>query len=233
MLGARSTDGSEGTEDGRMADLEPSGFSQIDQLLQLVGRTRELLDAVVSEGELPAGGADYLADTTLPHLEGVEAGFQGTLRSEHAGLPELKYLLSLVGAMRVAPARSAAEHRAADEESRVEARAQAVLQRPVRPNLERAEPWNLAALAHARLVLAFLPRVPEWDVRFPVGRRTYADIPAPRGPAELAERILELERQLWRAATGRPAPPLDPGFRRTYGFFDAAERLGRRAFGLN
>ena len=57
-----------------MTDLEPSGFSHIDHLLQLVGRTRELLDAVVSEGGLPAGGADYLADTTLPHLEGVEAG---------------------------------------------------------------------------------------------------------------------------------------------------------------
>jgi hypothetical protein len=78
-----------------------------------------------------------------------------------------------------------------------------------------------------------LPRVPEADVRFPVGRRTYADIAVPRGPAELADRILELERQLWRAATGRAAPPLDPAFRRTYGFFDAAERLGRRAFGLN
>ena len=104
---------------------------------------------------------------------------------------------------------------------------------PAKPRLERAEPWNLAALAHARLVLAFLPRLPEWDVRFPVGRRTYADIAAPRGPAELADRIVEIERQLWRAATGRQVPPLDPGFRRTYGFFDAAERLGRRAFGLN
>ena len=83
------------------------------------------------------------------------------------------------------------------------------------------------------LVLAFLPRLPEWDVRFPFGRRTYADIAAPRGPAELADRIFEIERQLWRAATGRAVPPLDPGFRRTYGFFDAAERLGRRAFGLN
>ena len=64
-----------------MTDLEPSGFSHIDHLLQLVGRTRELLDAVVSEGGLPAGGADYLADTTLPHLEGVEAGFHGFLEA--------------------------------------------------------------------------------------------------------------------------------------------------------
>lgn len=210
-----------------MPDLESSGFSQIDHMLELVRRTRELLDAVASDGELPAGGADYLAETTLPHIEGVEAGFQGTLRSEHAGLPELRYLLSRVGAMRVAPARDAAEHRAAE----AEADAERFINGP--PRLQRAEPWNLAALAHARLVLALLPRVPELEVRYPLGRRTYADIPAPRGPAELADRIAELERQLWRAATGRPAAPLDPAFRRTYGFFDAAERLGRRAFGLN
>jgi hypothetical protein len=216
-----------------MADLEPSGFSQIDHLLELVTRTRELLDAVVSEGELPIGGADYLADTTLPHLEGVEAGFHGTLRSEHAPLPELRYLLERVGVLRVTPPEDQAELDAAAAEASTETEALARLGRPARPRLARAEPWNLAALAHARLVLAFLPRVPEGDVRFPVGRRSYADIPAPRGPAELADRIAELERQLWRAATGRPVPTLDPGFRRTYGFFDAAERLGRRAFGLH
>jgi hypothetical protein len=216
-----------------MHDLEPSGFSQIDHLLELVGRTRELLDAVVQEGELPVGGADYLADTTLPHLEGVEAGFHGTLRSEHVGLAELRYLLARVGSQRVTPPQTDAEREAAAAETRTEADALALLGRSGSPQLTRAEPWNLAALAHARLVLAFLPRLPEWDVRFPVGRRTYADIASPRGPAELADRILELERQLWRTATGRPVPPLDPGFRRTYGFFDAAERLGRRAFGLN
>jgi hypothetical protein len=216
-----------------MPDLEPSGFSQVDHLLRLVQRTRELLDAMVSGGGLPEGGADYLAATTLPHIEGVEAGFHGSLRSEHAALPELRYLLSRVGALRVTPSRDAAEARAADAEARAEQETRAILGRPARPQLARAEPWDLAALAHARLVLAFLPRVPEADVRFPVGRRTYADIPAPRGPAELADRIVELEQQLWRAATGHPAPPFDPGFRRTYGFFDAAERLGRRAFGLN
>jgi hypothetical protein len=47
------------------------------------------------------------------------------------------------------------------------------------------------------------------------------------------DRIVELERQLWRAATGQTPAPMDPAFRRTYGFFDTAERLGRRAFGLH
>jgi hypothetical protein len=212
-----------------MPDLEPSGFSQIDHLLQLVRRTRELLDAVASDGALPAGGADYLADTTLPHIEGVEAGFHGSLRSEHAALPELRYLLSQVGTMRVSSARDSAEQRAAD----AEAEADRLFRRSSAPRLQRAEPWNLAALAHARLVLALLPRVPEADVRYPLGRRTYADIPTPRGPAELVDRIVELERQLWRAATGQTPEPMGPAFRRTYGFFDTAERLGRRAFGLH
>jgi hypothetical protein len=97
--------------------------------------------------------------------------------------------------------------------------------------LRSAEPWNLAALDHARVVLAFLPKVPDEEVRYPSGRRTYADIAAPRGPAELAGRLDELERQLWRTATGRTPDPVDPEFRRAYGFFDAADRLGLRAFG--
>ena len=75
-------------------------------------------------------------------------------------------------------------------------------------------------------MLAFLPRLPDDAVRFPAGRRTYADIPVPRGPAELSERIDELERELWLTAVGHPAPRTDPAFRRTYGFFDAAERFG-------
>jgi hypothetical protein len=101
-----------------------------------------------------------------------------------------------------------------------------------RPVLRAAEPWDLAALAHARLVLAMLPTLGPADVRWPAGRPTYADIPVPRGPAELAQRLTELERQLWRLATGRTPPRTDPGLRRTYGFFDAAERLGERGFGL-
>jgi len=213
-----------------MSDLESSGFSEIDRLLQLVGRTRELLDAVVGDGELPAHGADYLADTTLPHLESVQAGFQGWLRSDSAGIAELRYLLEQVGSLRVTPASGLAEERAAAAEEQAEA---AMPWRGTVSRLRRAEPWHLAALAHARLVLAYLPRLPEAQVRYPVGRRTYADIAIPRGPAELADRIAELERQLWRTASGRATGPRDPAFRRTYGFFDAAERLGARGFGLS
>jgi hypothetical protein len=65
------------------------------------------------------------------------------------------------------------------------------------------------------------------------GMRTYADIPVPRSPAELALRIEEIERELWRTATGRPPARVDGAYRRTYGFFDTAERLASRPFHLN
>jgi hypothetical protein len=210
-----------------MNEIEQSGFSEFDRWLALARRTRELLDVAIG-GELTSGGADYLADRTLPHLEGVQAGFLGWLRSDAAGLAELRYLLGRVAGARVGPPRTAAERRAATAEAAVESTL--VARDGPGARLRSAEPWNLAALAHARLVLAFLPRVPDADVRYPAGRRTYADIAAPRGPAELASRLEELERQLWRTAVGRVPDPVDPGFRRAYGFFDAADRLGERAF---
>lgn len=213
-----------------MSDIEQSGFGEFDRWIDLVGRTREVLDAAIDDGAIPPAGADYLTDRTLPHVEGLQAGFVGSLRSESVGLAELRYLIGQAAATRSEGARDEKERRAAAAEEALE---QALRERGLRqvPRILGIEPWNLAALAHARVVLAFLPRLPDEQVRFPAGRRSYADIAAPRGPAELAERIEELERQLWRMLTrGRP-DPVDPGFRRTYGFFDAADRLGLRAFG--
>ncbi|MFL5679080.1 MAG: hypothetical protein ACJ77B_00595 [Chloroflexota bacterium] len=209
-----------------MANIDGSGFSQFDRLLDLVRRTRELLDTVADEGELPEGGAAYLEGTTLPHLEGVQSGFHGWLRSDAADAAELRFLLQQVAALRVAPAETEAERRAAAAEMLMELR---LADGRPRPSLTGIEPWHLAALSHARVVLALVPKLPEEDVRFPAGRRTYADIPTPRGPAELSERIAELERELWKAVTGRPGSRVDPAFRRTYGFFDTADRLGFRA----
>ena len=214
-----------------MQDLEGSGFSEFDRWRALAHRTRELLDAAVGDGALPDGGAAYLSDETLPHVEGVQAGFVGWLRSDSAGVAELRYLLGRVGAMRVDGPAGAAERLAAAAEAAVEADLAARTGRRTGSSLRLAEPWNLAALAHARLVLAMLPRLPDEDVRFPGGRRTYADIPVPRGPAELSDRLEELERSLWRTALGHRPDAHDPAFRRAYGFFDAADRLGDRAFG--
>jgi hypothetical protein len=213
-----------------MSDIEQSGFSEFDRWLALARRTRELLDAAIDDGSLPDGGAAYLSDRTLPHLEGVRNGFLGWVRSEMADVAELRYLLAQVAAIRVDRAATEAERRAAEAEATAES-AYAARTGRSGVRLHAAEPWNLAALAHARLVLAMLPRIPDNEVRFPAGRRTYADIPIPRGPAELSGRLDELELSLWQTATGRRPDPVDPVFRRAYGFFDAADRLGRRAFG--
>jgi hypothetical protein len=210
-----------------MATIEGSGFSQLDRLLQLVRRTRELLDAVADAGELPEGGAAFIEAATLPHLEGVHTGFQGSLRSDAADAAELRYLLLQVAQLRVGSPDGPAERLAAESEAAAERRLIGPRQGS---EIRGIEPWHLVAYAHARVVLGVIPQVPHDRVRYPAGRRTYADIATPRGPAELAERIAELERELWRAVTGRPSPVHHPAFRRTYGFFDAADQLGYRAF---
>ena len=209
-----------------MANGERSGFPEFDRLLELVRTTRIVLDAAIGDGDLPAGGADYLARATLPHVEAIEAGVRGWLRSDMAGLDELRYLVQRVAEARVGPPASPAEMAAA----RAEAEVERVRLAELGSRLTKADAFSLLALAHARLVFAFLPRLPETVVRFPAGRPTYADIPTPRGPAELVGRIEELERELWRIASGRPVRPVDPAVRRTYGFFDAAERLDVRTF---
>ncbi len=210
-----------------MRAFERTGFDDFDRLLAVVRRTRELLEAVATEGELPPDGAEYISDATLAHLEGVQTGFQGWLRADAADLAELRYLLRQAGSIRASAPRDDAEQRAAAAEALLE---RALAGRPGRA-IRGVRPWDLIALSHARVVLALLPRLPDESVRYPAGRRTYADIPAPRGPAELAARIDELVRQLWRTAAGPPPTPRDPAFRRTYGFFDAADRLGWRAMG--
>src|SRR5262245_40882304 len=158
-----------------MNDIEQSGFAEFDEWRALARRTRELLDAAVVERALPDGGADFIADTTLPHIEGIQNGFLGWLRTDAAGVAELRYLLRLVGTLRVEPAASPAERRAAISERAIETLL-AVREsgREVLSALRGAEPWNLAALAHARLVLAMLPAIPDADVRYPAGRRKYS-----------------------------------------------------------
>jgi hypothetical protein len=211
-----------------MAEIERTGFADIDRLLELVAGTRAVLDEFIGRGRLPTGGADLLASETLPHLDHVHAGFVGSLRADAAPPAELRHLLGQVPAMRVGDPMGPAEGRAAAMEAAVERSRLG----PPQLVVGGQQPWDLVALAHAKVVMALMPRLPDEAVRFPAGRRTYVDIAPPRGPAELVERVDELERQVWLAAEGRLVSPVDPAIRRTYGFFDAADRLGGRAFGI-
>ena len=200
-------------------DLETSGFAEFDRFGVVFRRTRALLDALLTTGDLPDGGTEVIATETLPHIEDVEAGFRVWLRAGAADLAELRQLI-LHGGFGLPEPRHASEERAALVEA-MQAIAGAGGDREIRPAPAR----RLAALEHARLVFAFLPATPPEEVRFPSGRRTYADILPPRSPGELSMRIEELERELWWVASGRSPRPGDAAYRRTYGFFDAAERL--------
>ena len=126
-----------------MSEIEQSGFFEFDRWLGLARRTRELLAAAVDDGGLPAGGADYLADRTLPHVEGVQVGFLGWLRADTAGIAELRFLLSRVASTRVEPALDEPERRAAAAEEAMERTFALRAGRPAR-SLQTPEPWNLA-----------------------------------------------------------------------------------------
>ena len=168
-----------------MATTDRSGFWEFDRVLELIRSTRLVLDALLQAGHLPAGGSAYLAEATLPHVEAIEAGVRGWLRSDIADLAELRYLVGRIAEVRLDPPASGAEADAARTETERE-RLRVI---ELGPRLTTIDTRSLAALDHARIVFAFLPRVPESDVRYPAGRPTYADIPSPRGPAELVDRI--------------------------------------------
>jgi len=202
-----------------MDRLESSGFSDFDHLGVVFRRTLSLLHALMETGGLPDGASEVLATETLPHIEDVEAGFRVRLRATESNLEELRTLI-LLGGLGLPEPRDTAEARAALIES-MQARAGAGGDRTLSASPGR----RLAAVEHARLVFALMPTTPGESVRYPSGRRTYADIAAPRSATELAGRIEELERRLWRVATGRVPDPADVGYRRVYGFFDIGERL--------
>ena len=210
-----------------MNAFEASGFAEFDRMAMLFRRTRELLDMVTATGELPDGAAELLAHETLPHVEDIEQGFRVSLRAGMAELDELRALVARAGV--AVGASSAAEARAALIETMHELAVAGV----ARPEILPAPQRCLAALHHARLVFALLPLTPEPDVHYPLGRRTYADIAAPQGAGQLADRIEELERSLWGIATQRHTRPTDASYRRTYGFFDTAARISGTRFTLD
>lgn len=194
-----------------------SGFAELDRLGELFRRTRALLDETLAVGDLPPGGEALLSGEALPYIEAVEDGFRATLRAGQADLDELRGLVRRGGLG--SPPRNASEARAALIE------AMQAMAGVGGHGLVAFEGDRLTGLAHARLAFALLPRLRDDAVHYPAGLRSYADIAAPRSPTELAWRIEELERSLWHLAVRRHPRRGDPSYRRTYGFFDAGERL--------
>ena len=202
-----------------MTGLEPTGFAEFDRLALLFRHARALFDALLQTGDLPAGGTEMLATETLPHIEDVEAGFLVRLRANEAGLDELRALVRQTGLGLPQPIDDA-EHRAALIEAM-----QAISGAGGERELVPPSPRGIAAMEHARLAFAMLPRTEPEDVHFPGMVRSYADITTPRTPTEFMRRVEEIERTLWWVAAGDRPARSDRAYRRVYGFFDAGERL--------
>lgn len=86
---------------------------------------------------------------------------------------------------------------------------------------------QLLSFAHSYLTMALLPRLPRQEITFPQPR-SYADIPVPRRPGEILERIEELEQVLTRLQLNAGAEGFrGDAWRRTYGFFETSAWLVR------
>lgn len=202
-----------------MSSIDRSAFEEFDALAGLFGRTRVALDQVLVHGHAGRPEATMLADHTLPHIEGIEAGFRARLRTSDIDLPELRGLVARAGLHSRTP-RSEAEQRAALIEAM-----QAIRDGGGPGEVVTAPGRELTALEHARIAMAMVPRTAPGDVHFFGGRPSYADIASPRSPGEFVARVEEVERTLWQAAAGHTARRTDPVWRRVYAFFDAGERL--------
>lgn len=93
---------------------------------------------------------------------------------------------------------------------------------------------QLLAFGMAAVALGALPRIPKEKITFPrnLSRQgTYADIPVPRSPGEMLQRIEELERIIWQMTVHDIGDLVRRRYamvRRTYGFFESSAWLALR-----
>ena len=185
-----------------MDRLLQTGNAELFDFAGLYVRTRAILREHLEALELQQQQATaFLAERTLPHVEAMRQGLRWTVRNEHGGVDELRYVVGPdVGT---------------DDP----------LDRRAEQELSAANLRCLMALLHARVVMAWLPGLPREVTTFP-GPLGYRDIRAPRGPGELKDRLEELERGVWEVAVGRPRPSIQHGrYRRVYAFFEAGAWL--------
>lgn len=174
---------------------------------EVASRTRSTLASglLQLERSLPEERRPWLRQA-LRHLEDVREGFVISLRTSESGsLEELRHLLQQVLLSWDWAEEMGLEIRPPD---RIEA-----------PDLQ------LVAYAHSWVSMGLLPRLSPQVITYPVGRRSYADIPVPRRPAEVLERIEELERALTVLEHQPMAGLAEPTVKRTYGFFETSAWL--------
>ena len=204
---------------------DPLGpFGDLAAIGAVFARTRGALDTLLRRGHVDDDEESVLADSALPHVESLEAAFRVTLRTGDADLEQLRALIRL-GGLGPLPQEGRADGRAALIEAIRSLSGAGGERRLVRPAGR-----DLAALDHAQLAMALVPRTAPEDVHYP-GWGTYADIAPPRTPAEFMGRLEEVERHLWHGATGRASDLPRAGWRRVYAFFDSGEALATVGLG--
>ncbi|HID63560.1 MAG TPA: hypothetical protein EYP49_12600 [Anaerolineae bacterium] len=161
---------------------------------------------------LPSSDQEYLS-AILTHLGDAREGFALCLRTTSVSNPEeLRYLV----------------HRILFDWSWLESLG---LADKTGGEIEPVGP-QLLVFAHTYVTLGFLPHLPPYQVTYPQGRPTYADIPVPHTPGEVLLRIEELE-QVVSEASILPMGELEPdSLRRTYGFFEAGALLAAHHLSL-
>lgn len=174
----------------------------------IAASTREALqEAIVNElvYHVRPRRAPQVQDA-LEYLAEAREGFTLTMRTERArDIREWSYLLSKV----------------LSDWSWLE---EVGLEAALPEHLERVG-RQLIAFAMAAIALAVTPELPKEAVTFPLRHffptGTYSDIPAPRSPAEMWDRLEEVEKVVYAAGI-KPVSELPPArLRRAYAFFEA------------
>jgi hypothetical protein len=186
-------------------DRDP-GLAHFKNLGEVADVARTLLAQALARGGDRVDDQDKL-DTTLRHLGDVREGFLITVRtSSFRSRSELRDLVRaiLVDWRWLEPLGLKRTHPAAP------------LEKPV---------VQVIAFAHAAVTLGAMRHLPSEHVTFPHPRKTYADIPPPRSPGEVLERIEEMETVIARSAI-KPLHRFgrEP-VRRTYGYFETGAWL--------
>ena len=86
---------------------------------------------------------------------------------------------------------------------------------------------QLISYNHALITMTILPTLPAQAITFPQMRPTYADVFPPTRPAQILERIEEVEKTIYKACFTAPKNLSYHAFRRTYAFFEASDWLAR------
>jgi len=189
-----------------MAKLEDVSFVKevLKTLVKAIRSTYETLSQVIQRPDTPPKPqqAHYLS-TSLEHIGHMREGFILSQRvSTHSEADELRYLAQQVLFDWQWLEELGLALKSGDQIERLGS--------------------QLITYQHSLTVLGLLPHLPPEVITFPQPHPSYADVPVPRLPGQMLDRIEEIEHILYRASFA----PLDmlafDAVRRTYAFFEAS-----------